>query len=308
MITSSCPRRRNILLFSTTAPSSKISETLPDDDDSDQADHKEMSKNTKPSTVSAAMMESGGKDGVQNHEFLDHTKQRTVITPLAMPWSEVQDWALRDNLPKYTIMVPLESSNNIASRPEGNTLVFALWRTMLNEVPELAGYPIDFLQEVHAQQVSHNETRMLVTPQLLPYLEDYSFAAAGGVSGKVYGVPGLADGTRIETSAVSNIEITLSQGFVRTSDGKAAYELGRPQQDDLSQPSSNNLLRAKSVLGSATVGSYELLRNVNVATPEVLDDADGMLLRLGASTGILLAGATAINLLSHHLTVNVFWV
>ena len=38
------------------------------------------------------------------------------------------------------------------------------------------------------------------------------------------------------------------------------------------------------------------------------EDGDGMLLRLGALSGVLLAGATAINMLSHHLTVNVFWV
>jgi len=37
-------------------------------------------------------------------------------------------------------------------------------------------------------------------------------------------------------------------------------------------------------------------------------DPDGYLVKLGASTGLLLAGATAVNMLSHHLTVNVFWV
>jgi hypothetical protein len=33
-----------------------------------------------------------------------------------------------------------------------------------------------------------------------------------------------------------------------------------------------------------------------------------MLTTLGATTAILLGGATAVNMLSHHLTVNVFWV
>jgi hypothetical protein len=140
-------------------------------------------------------------------------------------------------------------------------------------------------------------------------LEDYTFATAGGVSGKVFGVPGLADGTRIETSAVTNIEVTLPQGFVRTSDGKAAYELGRPQREEFSDDAMNkDLQQTKATLRSAKKGSYELLKTVNEAAPEVMEDADGMLLRLGASTGILLAGATAVNMLSHHLTVNVFWV
>ena len=33
-----------------------------------------------------------------------------------------------------------------------------------------------------------------------------------------------------------------------------------------------------------------------------------MITNLGASTAILLGTATAVNILSHHLTVNVFWV
>ena len=28
---------------------------------------------------------------------------------LSMPWSDAQDWALRDQLPKYTVMIPLET-------------------------------------------------------------------------------------------------------------------------------------------------------------------------------------------------------
>ena len=35
---------------------------------------------------------------------------------------------------------------------------------------------------------------------------------------------------------------------------------------------------------------------------------DSNLVNLGATTAILLGGATAFNMLSHHLTVNVFWV
>jgi hypothetical protein len=229
-------------------------------------------------------------------------KEQTAVDTYDMPWFEVQDWALRYNLPKYTIMIPLETSGN-----EKSALVFALWRTMLKEVPELAGYPLDFLQGICDQQIAKKDSKLQVTPQLLPYLEDYTFAPAGGVSGKVYGVPGLADGTRIETSAVTNVEVTLPQGFVRTSDGKAAYELGRPLREAFSE--TDDL--AKQSLSTATAGSMELLKtvkNVGAGVPDALEDADGMLVRLGISTGILLAGATAINMLSHHLTVNVFWV
>ena len=143
---------------------------------------------------------------------------------LAMPWSDIQNEALRDNIAKYTVMIPLKAEDK--SKEGEQSQVFALWRTMLKDVPEIAGYPIDFLQQMHARQIQNSETLLEVTPALLPYLEDYEFAAAGGVSGKIYGVPGLADGTRIETSQVTNIEVTLPQGFVRTSDGLAAYEVG----------------------------------------------------------------------------------
>jgi hypothetical protein len=37
-------------------------------------------------------------------------------------------------------------------------------------------------------------------------------------------------------------------------------------------------------------------------------ETTSMLVNLGATTGIVLGGALAVNLLSHHLTLNVFWV
>lgn len=220
---------------------------------------------------------------------------------LAMPWSDIQNEALRDNIAKYTVMIPLKAEDE--SKEGEQSQVFALWRTMLKDVPEIAGYPIDFLQQMHARQIQNSETLLEVTPALLPYLEDYEFAAAGGVSGKIYGVPGLADGTRIETSQVTNIEVTLPQGFVRTSDGLAAYEVGRPKREEFSN--------GDTISTSLRTGG-ELLKNVQNTGSSIenisVEDADGMLARLGATTGILLAGATAINMLSHHLTVNVFWV
>lgn len=211
----------------------------------------------------------------------------------AMPWSVTQNDALRNNLSKYTVRIPLKASD----KPQ----VFGLWRTMLKEVPELAGYPIDFLQEMHALQMERNETLLETTPGLLPFLEDYEFATAGGVSGNIFGVPGLADGTRITTSEVSNVEATLPQGFVRTTDGSAAYEVGKPKRQALDLSSSSTETLAKG---------GQLLKSVSNTAGGALEEVEGdaMLVRLGASTAILLAGATAVNMLSHHLTVNVFWV
>jgi hypothetical protein len=219
----------------------------------------------------------------------------------AMPWSDIQAWALRDNIAKYTIMVPLTRGG------EETVEVFALWRTMTNELTEVAGYPIDFLQDMHTRQRKKDESPMQVTPALLPYLDEYDFTSGGGMSGRVYGIPGLADGTTIETSAVDNVQLTLVKGFIRTSDGSAAYELGRPQREEFT-----SFNEAKKGVSGA------LLKNLKDAGSQVaplakeaadsVEDADQMLVRLGASTGILLAAATAINMLSHHMTVNVFWV
>ena len=219
----------------------------------------------------------------------------------AMPWSDIQAWALRDNIAKYTIMIQLTRGGKETAD------VYALWRTMTNELTEFAGYPIDFLQDMHTRQRKKDESPMQVTPALLPYLDEYDFTSAGGMSGRVYGIPGLADGTTIETSAVDNVQLTLVKGFIRTSDGSTAYELGRPRREEFS--SSNE---AKEGVSGALLNN---LKNAgSQAAPlakeaaDSLEGADQLLVRLGASSGILLAGATAINMLSHHMTFNVFWV
>ena len=68
---------------------------------------------------------------------------------LAMPWSDIQNEALRDNIAKYTVMIPLKAEDK--SKEGEQSQVFALWRTMLKDVPEIAGYPIDFLQQMHVR-------------------------------------------------------------------------------------------------------------------------------------------------------------
>jgi hypothetical protein len=232
----------------------------------------------------------------------NNKKRNNKDERLAMPWSDSQDSALHDNLSKYTVHIPLRKADS-GDKGEEESQIYCLWRTMLKEVPQIAGYPIDFLQTMHGRQIQNNETLLKVTPGLLPYLEDYEFTSAGGVAGKVYGIAGIADGTRIETSAVSHIEVTLPQGFVRTTDGSAAYEVGRPKREEFSSDAVSASALAK--------GGGELWKNVQNGgslEPMTVEGGDGMLMRLGASSAILLAGATAVSMLSHHLTLNVFWV
>lgn len=268
-------------------------------------------------------------------------------SPREMPWSDFHEWALRDSLPKYTRVLP-------GATPK----IYALWRTMLQDVPELSGYPINFLQRKCAKQPSKTENSsgniitsnatasMKAVPDVLPYLDNFCFVPSGGLSGQVsivaclmivfyseknyhpaeivhsspvdqvYGVAGLKDGTQIETSPVEQVEVTIPLGYVLTEDAEIAYELGAPlaETDGEGDYSLDGMSRragktAGSLSRSASDGMTTAVgKRGSVWNYESEEDPNSLLIKLGASTGLLLAGATAINILSHHLTVNVFWV
>ena len=239
---------------------------------------------------------------------------------LSMPWSDIQDWALRDNLPKYIRMISLKQEqehNDDDDDDEKEILqLCCLWRTMMNDVIEIAGYPVTTLQQIHKKQIENNITTIRTIPTLLPYLDDYQFTTSGGVIGYVYGIPGLADGTKIETSPVSQVQVTLPKGYIRTIDGLAAYELGRPVKEESSSSSFSSTTTTTTtdrILEEGGTLLSSVSKNVALKTTTTMkdmeeDNSDQMLVRLGATTGILLAGALAVSMLSHHLTVNVFWV
>lgn len=277
-----------------------------------------------------------------------------VASEDAYPWSKVQGWALRDNVPKYTIRIELGPNKQQQQQPpslqNGSTgeaqqsvlSSYVLWRSLLQEVPELAGYPLEFLQERYKEQlltrdkehddsgtdnggdsekiskrsdkttrVTSNSKASLETVGTLPYLQDFEFAVEGGICGTVYGLEGVADGSRIETSAVSKIQETLPKGYAQTSDGSVAFELGRPKGEIEGQgwkvaSATASFTSAASTIGSRTL--QEQAGKLTAPTSSGLDDDDGLLVRLGAVTAIFLAGATAFNMVAHHMTVNVFWV
>ena len=168
---------------------------------------------------------------------------------------------------------------------------------MGREVVELSGYPTDMLQQMHTQQLIQGESTptnpsLSKSPSMLPLLDDYQFETSGGLSGKVYGIVGLLDGTRVETSRVKDVQVTLPKGYIQTEDGSVAYELGLPLRTTEGVDYSLGLTSAKGI---------------SQAISQRSTDTD-FLLQIGASTGIVLAAATAMNMLSHHLTINVFWV
>lgn len=216
-----------------------------------------------------------------------------------LPWSEMQQWALRDQLSKFTVQVPAVFGGKETIR------VFTLWRTMVEEVPELSGYPLSFLLDRQAELMERNETNIRTTLEILPYLDEYEFEPNGGLVGSVYGVRGVADGTRIRTTSVGEVKTTIPKGFVCTEDGTVIYELGSPAGDTYSLDGTSKIEKFSKISKAAQFRT-SISRVSNPFDEDPILDSD--LIRLGGLTAILLGGALAVETLSHHLTINVFWV
>lgn len=190
---------------------------------------------------------------------------------LDFPWSDLQQWTLDSALPRYTIQV--------------NERAITLWRNLAKDHVELTGYPTDFLM---AQ--SMNEGGME-----LPFLDQFEFTPNGGLSGQAYGLQGIAPGTVIETTPVGNVRLTIPKGFVHTQDG-SLFELGEPRSSETSSAgyySLNGMTQQQSQLAPSSSNAWGL---------------DSDIYNLGALTAAVIGGALAVESMSHHLTVNVFWV
>ncbi|CAB9522260.1 expressed unknown protein [Seminavis robusta] len=281
------------------------------------------STRTKFARHSWMILSSAVADGdsavVRDDDNSKAKKNNNIQSPpsssLSMPWSDFHHYALHDNLPKYIRILPGETPHTCA-----------LWRTMLQDVPELSGYPIEFLQQRYGmapptqQEEESTDNKPSQSkkqaPEMLPFLDNFYFEPSGGLSGQVYGVPGLKDGTRIETSSVGQVEVTIPLGYVLTQEAGVAYELGNPlptTESTSNEAFTDGMARTASSLtqqaSDAVVQNSANLLATTTKTAATMDDEDSaFLVKLGATTGIVLAGATAVSMLSHHLTVNVFWV
>jgi len=134
----------------------------------------------------------------------------------------------------------------------------------------------------------------------------------GGVSVKIEGLRGIADGTIAQTSPLMYVQLTVPRGYVLTEDGSSAYELGSPLSEEgfsLDIARMGITINADDVKRTLKSGVEETGKVASSIALSVGDqETTNMLVNLGATTAILLGGATAVNMLAHHLTVNVFWV
>jgi hypothetical protein len=246
---------------------------------------------------------------IQNNHMTDEYDEglEAVDDQLDMPWSDMQAWALRDELPKYTVQV------SVVTRPDGKETIkrYSLWRTMIQEVTELSGYPLPFVLQKYTamRERKSDETTTTTTTsicqtscEILPFLDQFEFEPNGGLSGRVYGVAGVADGARIQTTPVKNIQTTIPKGFVQTQDGAVIYELGTPA---FSEGTKNRMSEMPANGGRLSTTVANTMASASLSE---LPKVDGDLLKLTALTAAVIGGATLVASLSHHLTVSVFWV
>jgi hypothetical protein len=158
-------------------------------------------------------------------------------------------------------------------------------------------------------------------------VDDFEFAPNGGITGRAYGLPGIADGTRINTPPLIGVEKTVPLGYVTTASDEDegvvgfSYELGTCASSsvyslDRSERSAALLSARRMMMEGMGVGVASsrqvasVAKDAMVAGSGLLTDSDANqdLVYLGGATAMLLASATAVGMLSHHLTVNVFWV
>lgn len=252
-----------------------------------------------------------------------------VATENYNPISDLQMMTLKSKIMKYMV-----SSSTTLSKNR----IIILWRNLLNDTPEIHGFPISFLAEqmkIIMQSVGRtsNTTTALISTELAlqqittnaeidwdlvsPYLDAYTFEMGGGVTGLVYGVVGVADGTQICTSPVGSVQSTIPQNYILTGDG-CLYELGRPAfaNDSLSQAKQKKSPYSlsgttKEWFSNGQETASLMVENARATVSEKTSDdtvINSDLWQLAGVTTIVLSGAMAMESLSHHLTVNVFWV
>mmetsp|Transcript_7802 Transcript_7802/g.11523 ORF Transcript_7802/g.11523 Transcript_7802/m.11523 type:complete len:329 (-) Transcript_7802:313-1299(-) len=279
-------------------------------------------------TTNGSEASSNSKLYDNNNEDDDDDDDDDDGIPVA--WSQFQDWALMDNLPKYMIDTNYFSSkkskkNSRIANNNKNRQPAARWRSMVREVPELTGFDVELvrrrysklllLEKNNTDHENQDASNPKITktpptsflPDILPLLEKYSFEKEGGLSGYAYGIAGVADGTQMTTPPLRGCEVTIPQGWVESEDGSCIYELGDPL--DVEQTAGYSLDYAKQAAADVSKGLVSAASsNGGLSSPSSSNEDTQALVNLAALTGMLLVSAAAVNSLSHHVSVHVYWV
>jgi len=259
-------------------------------------------------SLKASSISSSSNDIKTTTELMNDDKD--VLT---LPWSDMQEWALKDNISKYTITIPTKNNNvNNVNNNNNNNYSFILWNTMINEVTELHGYTISYLSTKLSQNMN-----MALVPVPVPYMTNYEFVNNGGIKGEVYNKEGIADGSIIITNPLMNVRNTLPNGYVQTISNNdndndtigIIYELGYAlsySNDKLQrqQQYSSIILQSLSNANNNIMTTATTNANTNTENNYIFD----LVKNVGGVTAIALGSGIVYNLLTHHLTVNVFWV
>uniref|UniRef100_A0A7S2DSQ5 Subtilisin n=1 Tax=Octactis speculum TaxID=3111310 RepID=A0A7S2DSQ5_9STRA len=230
--------------------------------------------------------------------------------------SQRQQWALTDNVPKYTV----------------NREV-CLWRRLVDEVPELSGCSIsevrtEWLRIVALEQGNTTaekgggEATVLLSPPLL----DEWLWKGDSVSGLLYDAPLVADGSPVTTRPVvepsagssfrTAYDCAVMKGYVvvseqtrgiQTGSSTTVLELGQPHQIEETEGNPFlELMAGMSGEGSPVVSSQSGRMSRDLPTESnSWRDAGSASIAIGSSA-VALAGAMSV--LSSHMTLQMFWV
>lgn len=236
---------------------------------------------------------------------------------LTLPWSDMQEWALKDNISKYTITIPTKNVN--VNNNDNNNYSFILWNTMINEVTELHGYSISYLSTKLKYINTNTDTNMNQNMDMdmnmasVPYMTNYEFVTNGGIKGEVYNKEGIADGSIIITNPLMNVRNTLPNGYVQTISNNdndtigIIYELGYALSNNNGKQQQQQQYSSMMLQSLSNVNNNIMTTATTNANTENNDIFD-LVKNVGGVTAIALGSGIVYNLLTHHLTVNVFWV
>ncbi len=272
-----------------------------------------------------------------NSTDAQRSRADSVTVELYNTITELQMMTLKSKITKYIVPSPNVFTRN-TNHLDSSKRFIILWRNLLNDTPELAGYPISFLAEqmksmMRFLDLKSNTSTALTSTELAiknfcnepemdwdlisPYMDDYTFEVGGGLTGLVYGVTGVAEGTKICTTSVGELQVTIPRNYIQTGDG-CLYELGRPALSKNSETHTSDITQSYSLSGNAkeqfrngkeTIVS-QFAKGIRALDDKANEDTviDSDLLNLAGLTTLVLGGAMAMETLSHHLTVNVFWL